>query len=106
MPATVTLGTTTLASPVDRSAGEVRVASTSGLTPGLRLFVEGEQMEVVRLLVDSWVSVRRGVDGTKGVAHPSSSTVYIGRGDQFFMSDPVGIPPGTVLVSPHINLRN
>lgn len=106
MPATATLSTTTLSEPVDAHQNVVRLTSVSGLLPGHRLFVEGELMAVQRLGVGTYVHVNRGVDGTGGAAHPSLATVYIGTGDQFFSRDPVGIPPMTVLVSPHINLRN
>jgi hypothetical protein len=106
MSATVTLSTTTLAQPVSSTANEIKVASTSGLTAGKRLFVDGEAMSVVGLLVDPWVKVTRGVDGTRGAAHSSSLTVYIANGDQLYTKDPAGIPPAAIQVSPWINLRN
>lgn len=103
MPATVTLSTTTLSAAVGASDTRVRLASTSGLFAGTRLYVDGELMQVVGLDVDSWVNVKRGVDGTIGAAHPSSVTVYIGRADQFYDHDPVGRPDASILVSPYIN---
>lgn len=105
MPATVTLSTTTIASPVGRNDAQVKVASTSGLTPGIRLFVDRELMQVVSLGVSSLVNVRRGVDGTAADRHNANSTVYIGAGDQFYTYDPTGVPPDAILVSPWINVR-
>ena len=104
MPATVTLSTTTLTKSVGASVQQIKVASTSGLTPGLRLFVGGELMEVVSLGIDPWVNVLRGRDGTAGLAHDSGLTIYVGRADQFYSSDPVGSPPNSIHVSPYINV--
>ena len=104
MPATVTLSTTTLTESVGASVQQIKVASTSGLTPGLRLFIGGELMEVVSLGIDTWVNVLRGRDGTPGAAHDSGMTIYIGRADQFYAFDPVGSPPSAIAVSPYINV--
>lgn len=106
MPATVTLSTTTLADGVSASATAVKVASTSGLTPGVRLFADGELMSVVSLGIDPWVNVRRGVDGTPSRPHISGVTMYIGEAHYFFDYDPVGAPASAIAVSPHINIRN
>jgi len=103
MPATVTLVTTTLADAVGPSDTRVKLASTSGVLPGMRLYVDGELMAVFLLAVDPWVEVRRGVDGTASAAHPSSVTVYIGRADQFYSQDPTGRPNAAIPVSPYIN---
>jgi hypothetical protein len=102
----VTLSTTTLSEGVGRSNGAVKVASTSGLTPGIRLFIEGELMEVVSLGIDPWVNVLRGRDGTAGTEHDSGATIYIGRADQFYSIDPVGSPSEVISVSPYINTTN
>ena len=104
MAATVTLSTTTLSEPVSASAGQIRVASTSGLTAGTRLFVDRELMSVVSLGVQSLVNVLRGVDGTGSAAHSSSAELTIGNGDQFYSADPIGRPPEAVPVSPYINV--
>lgn len=104
MPATATLSTTTLTAPVSSSAPEISVASTSGLLPGMRLWVDRELMSVVSLGVGTLVNVQRGVDGSSASAHSSSSTVTIGRGDQFFSSDPTGQPSPEISVSPYINV--
>jgi len=106
MPATVALATTTLTEAVDASAGSIKVASTSGLTAGIRLFVDRELMSVVSLGLALRVNVLRGVDGTAASSHSSSSAITIGRGDQFYASDPVGAPPAAIEVSPWINVIN
>jgi hypothetical protein len=106
LPATVTLSTTTLAQSVGSGDRQVKVLSTSGLIPGLRLFVDGELMTVVSLGIDSWVNVLRGVDGSAAQAHSSGNTIFIGRGDQFYSSDPTGEPPAAVPVDPYINVIN
>lgn len=104
MPATETLATTTLAEAVDATTNLIKLASTSGLYPGTRLWFDGELVRVVSVAVDPWVNVVRGVDGTKGAAHPSAVTVYIGQAHQFYASDPVGRPDASIPVSPYINV--
>lgn len=107
MPATTTLATTTLNQSCGASDSQIKVASTSGLTAGIRLWVDRELMSVVSLgAVSPWVNVRRGVDGTAGAAHSLGSTLTVGSADQFYESDPVGAPPNVVLVSPWINVRS
>lgn len=106
MAATVTLATTTLAATVSASESAIKVESTSGLTPGVRLFMDGELMSVVSLGIAPWVNVKRGVDGTPAREHISGATIYIGEGHQFFQYDPVGAPPPAIAVSPHINVLN
>lgn len=106
MPATVTLSSTTLKTAAGAPDTQVQVSSTSGLIPGVRLFVDGELMSVVSLGGGTWVKVLRGVDGSAAAAHPSMAVVYIGRADQFYAVDPVGKPPASVLVSPYINVIN
>jgi hypothetical protein len=104
MPATVTLSTTTLTAPVDEHQGIVSLASTSGVIAGRRLYVDGEVMTVLALLTSPLVKVIRGVDGTRGAAHPPSATVYIAEPHQLYTKDPVGAPPNAVAVSPWINV--
>jgi hypothetical protein len=106
MPATVTLSTTTLGPRVGASGRSVQVASTSGLIPGIWLFCDGELMSVVRLGVGTDVTVLRGQGGTRATEHASGATIYIGRPDQFYSSDPVGRPPDAIPVDPHINAAN
>lgn len=106
MPATVTLSSTTLKADAGASDTQIQVTSTSGLTPGIRLFVDGELMSVVSLGLGTSVKVLRGVDGTAAAAHPLSSTAYIGRADQFYAVDPSGRPPASIPVSPYVNVIN
>ncbi len=70
------------------------------------MFVDGELMTIVRIDVDPWVVVLRGVGGSKQIPHSSGQTVYLGRGDQFYDYDPVGRPNENILVSPWINTIN
>jgi len=106
MPATVTLSTTTLLVAVGPSDKVVKVGSVSGLTPGTRLYLDGELMQVVSLGIETYANVNRGVDGTQALPHDSGATVYVGRGDQFYSQDPTGSPPEAIPVSPYINARN
>jgi hypothetical protein len=106
MAATYTLASTTFATPVGVSDTQVKVASTSGLAAGMRLYADRELMQVVSLGVSSLVNVRRGVDGTTAQAHGTEVLVYMGTADQFFTHDPQGQPPFPLLVSPHINVSN
>jgi hypothetical protein len=106
MPATTTLSTTTLSAPVGSSDNQIKLASTSGIFTGYRLYLDGELVRVVSLGIDPWVNVTRGVDGTRGAAHPSGVTVYIGEAHQFYTKDPVGRPAEAIPVSPYINVVN
>ncbi len=103
MPALATLATTTLVAPVLFGDQEVQLTSTSDLVPKLRLYINRELLEVIRV-AGLIVTVRRGVDGTATGPHPAGATVTIGRGDQFYHTDPVGVPPSAVLVTPWINV--
>lgn len=106
MPATVTLSSTTLLQNVDGGARSVKLESTSGVLPGKRLYCEGELMTVQSLGVGTNVNVTRGQDGTAGVPHSSTATVYIGAADHFYSKDPSGRPTAAVPVSPYINAIN
>ena len=106
MPATVTLSSTTLSTAAGASDRQIKVASTSGLTPGTRLFIAGELLEVVSLGIDPWVNVLRGRDGTAGAPHDSGILIYIGRADQFYGVGPTGVPDEAIAVSPYINVTN
>jgi hypothetical protein len=110
MAATVTLASTTLTAKVCPNDASLPLASTAGIVPGLRLYLadsvasRGELCAVVSLGLGTAVNVRRGVDGTASAAHAAGATVTIGRADQFYGSDPVGMPPVAVAVSPWINV--
>jgi hypothetical protein len=106
MAATVTLATTTLTFGVGPSDTRIAVASTSGMVPGIRLWLDRELMTFLRLDVTPWVLVARGADGTASAPHSSTTTITLGRADQFYSVDPVGAPDATVLVQPYINVVN
>lgn len=106
MPATVTLSTVTLTYGVSATDRTISLSSTSGLTPGKRLFVDKELMAVISTPSSTIAEVRRGVDGTAAAAHGSSSTVTIGDADQFFAHDPFNAPMSAIRVSPYINALN
>jgi hypothetical protein len=102
--ATVSLNTSTLLVTVEPSDNRIQLASTSGLAPGVRLFLDRELLAVETLTgIGTEAIVRRGVDGTTASRHATNTPVYIGRADQFYASDPVGLPPNELPVSPYIN---
>lgn len=108
MAATNTLATTTLVEAVSPSATSIKVASSSGLVAGVRLWVDKELMSVSGLGVPTstyaTVNVKRGVDGTSSHRHSATAVITYGRADQFYQTDPQGAPPQEVFVSPHINV--
>lgn len=106
MAATVTLSTTTLALPVTARDGRLKLASTSGVVPGVFLWLDGELTRVLVVDAQNWVTVQRGQGGSQSLPHVSSVTVYIGNGDQFYSTDPAGRPPDQIPVSPYINTVN
>lgn len=104
----VTLASTTLSAPITSGARSLLLASRDGILVGRRLVIDGESMTVtdVTSLPSPWVMVNRGSDGTAGVAHANGATVWIAQAYQLYNSDPLGLPPTEVLVSPWINLSN
>lgn len=105
MQATVSLATTALAADVGAGDTLWTLTSTSGVTPGVRLFVGRELVAVDRLTgIGTQVIVRRGIDGSLATPHVTADTVYIGRGDQFYSVDPFGQPPNPIAVYPYINV--
>lgn len=103
MPALTTLATTTLLAPVTVSDSCISLSSTSGITPGVRLYIDRELMTVLRADPNG-TYVSRGHGGTATSAHGTSATVTIGRADQFYMDNPVGVPPVPPLVTPWVNV--
>lgn len=110
MPATVTLSGTLLDQPVDASSSRIKLQRTNsvGAFPGIYLFVDRELMKLVSFAPSGggWCNVLRGVSGTSGAPHDSGAAVFVGRGDQFYSTDPVGAPPEAIPVSPYINVIN
>lgn len=104
--ATVTLSTTTLSATVSVDDCKVVLASLTGVFPGIRLFIDRELMNVLRLTgIGNEICVRRGVDGTSSTRHGGGAVVTIGRGDQFYSMDPRGLMPAqAVPVLPYINV--
>lgn len=102
--ATVSLSTATLQGTVTAAERHWTLDSLAGVTVGTRLYV-GQELAAVEQItpVSGVVVVRRGVDGTVASAHPAGVTLYLGRGDQFYQSDPMGTPPNPILVYPWIN---
>jgi len=108
MAATTTLGVTSLESPISENETQVKVASTSGITAGMRLYADRELMSVVSPgpAGTSTFIVRRGVDGTLATKHTAAVPVFVGSGECFFSTDPQGTPPYASLVLPYINVRS
>lgn len=105
MPARVNLATTVLARTLDAGSSLVQLASTAGVSAGKCLYFDGELTFVLGVEAGG-VRVQRGVEGSRAIAHASGVPVFIGDGNQFYASNPVGRPPETFEVSPWINVRN
>ena len=106
MPATITLGMRTLAAAVSCDDRQWTLSSVTGLAKGTRLYVGQELVAIEQPAtpVSNVIVVNRGVDGTIASAHPAGATLYVGTGDQFYLSDPMGTPPNPIPVSPYINV--
>lgn len=104
MPAVVTLSTTTLTNGIGPGTGEIKLASVSGIYPGYCLWIDRELFKVNSLPGGTRVKVTRGWEGTAGSDHSSSATVYIGKPEYFYSTDPVGAPPVITQVAPYINV--
>lgn len=102
---TFTLSSTTLSQPAQVGDSQIVVTSTSGIVPGVALFINREQMIVERLTgIGNAVLVRRGQNGTETRAHGTVDTLWVGSPDYFFTSDPQGTPQIAPRVLPHINI--
>lgn len=107
MPASVTLPTTTLTFWIGPQDLSLKLASGSGVRPGLCLWIDRELMTVVALPdANNIVKIKRGQGGTAPSEHSSTALVTIGRPDQFYTTDPVGAPGTVIAVSPYINTFN
>jgi len=91
------------------------VAVTSGSSNGAILYVldpgqqQGEVMFVTSVgsSASTPVGVRRGMNGTKAVAHVSGAVVYLGQPQWFYSSDPQGsCVTASTYVTPYINVAN
>ena len=110
MAATTTLSSTTLMAPAEVGDTAVCVASTTGITPGLQLFVDQELMSVVSVglasLGGTLVNVLRGRGATGTQRHSNGATVWLAQGYQTYSQDPIGAPGEIVEVTPYINTQN
>lgn len=106
MAAIETLAQTTLALTVAARDGRIKLTSTANVVPGLFVWFDGELSKVLTVEAQNWVTVQRGQGGSPARMHVGGVTAYIGRGDQFYSTDPVGRPPDQIRVSPHINTMN
>jgi hypothetical protein len=103
--ATASLTSTTFSVTVEPSDTRVLLASTSGISPGVRLYAGRELLGIEVLTgIGNEAIVRRGLEGTAASRHATNETVWIGRADQFSSSDPTGLPPAVLLVYPYINV--
>lgn len=106
--ATETLSTTTLVASMGASGRHLTLNSLAGIVAGQTFLYIDKELAKVELVTASGVAnvvlVKRGVDGTASTPHANGATVYIGRGDQFYMTDPIGAPQNPIRVSPYINV--
>lgn len=105
----MSLPTTTLSATVGSSDLIVVLGSVTSVTaPGMRLFMDGELMQVTAPAntTTGQVAVARGVGGSRSLPHVSGVTVYIGQSYQFYTQDPQGEPPVVPAVTPWINVIN
>jgi hypothetical protein len=81
------LNSTTTSGAIDAEVGEFAVASTSSISVGQMLVAVGtagqEAMKVQAIPVSGRVQVKRGVDGTRALAHKSGTKLWIGAHDAF-----------------------
>lgn len=103
MAALSTLQATTLAAPVSSSDSSVTLASGTGVRPGLSLYFDRELVTVVSCGIGTACNVLRGQGGTASKPHVMGTPVTIGRGDQFYDTNPAGAAIGA-LVTPWINV--
>jgi hypothetical protein len=75
--------TSTLSAALNNADAEFNVASTANITAGCLLVFSREVMMVRAVPVSGRVSVRRGYEGTRALAHRSGATFYIGTPAQF-----------------------
>lgn len=107
--AQATLRSTTLSAAVNATQTTITVASATGITTGMSVWVKGgmELMEVTAIS-STTLTVRRGQNGTQSHAHASAAVVYIDL-DEYFNSQPFargGACTSTAeVVLPQVNTR-
>ncbi len=97
------LTTTTLNRAVSASNCKVQLVSGSGVVTGSVLFIDREAMLVSRSITSTTFEVRRGVAGSASGTHAAAAAVYIGTPDQFYLTDPIGVPVSAPQTTPWIN---
>jgi hypothetical protein len=113
-----TLTQTSLSAAIDSSqttfvvGSATGIAVTSGTTNGAVLYIvdPGEtagELDYVTSVVGTTIGVRRGMGGTKAVAHTSGAMVLVGAPSLLYSSDPQGsCVTATTLVTPWVNVVN
>lgn len=105
MAALATLPTTTFYADTGTADGLVSLTSTADVQVGLYLVSGAEAMQVTGFgPVAGLVTVLRGKLGTASRRHAATDPIWIGRGDQFYETDPVGPPVTGPHVQPRINV--
>jgi hypothetical protein len=83
MPATLTV--TTLGARLSKDGVIATLASATGIAAGDRICI-GQELADVKTLTGTQARLRRGVDGTRAVAHASGAKVYRGAKADFVLS--------------------
>lgn len=100
------LTTTTTSSAVTIDTLNVTVASATGVTAGVILYIDKEAMRVVSIS-GTTASVQRGTDGSAAATHASGAVVYVGTPQLFAHADPAGPCVSTAEVGlPRVNIDN
>ena len=81
----------------------VRPSSLTGVAIGYGLWVDRELLTVLGPAIGAYVPVQRGQGGSTAAVHNYGKTVYMGTLDQFYTTNPTGVPPTPPLVTPWIN---
>lgn len=102
--AQTSLTSTTLSLAINDSTRQVQVASATGVTAGVYLFMDREAMQVTSIS-GTVAQVARGVAGTAARAHAASTIVYVGAPERFYKTEVVGTCTATAeLYTPRIVL--
>lgn len=98
------LSSTLLAANVSDAGLQLSLASVGTIAKGDFVYLDGEACSVTTSPIASVIKVRRGANGTVGVAHAAGVTVYTGAPSQFYQTDPKGTPPPFPVANPWINV--
>lgn len=100
------LATTTLSRATTAADSQWYLASGSSVTIGTVLFSDGEAVTVTAQVTSTCFQVQRGQFGSNAAAHASGATVYKGTPEQFYQTDPEGVPVTDPITTPWINTLN